>query len=207
MDPRTYIEWIDQSDIAPLADIGSDDSPIFYCATTSDKGPEDLRLIRANDFNLYGEPNFKRHGQPLMQAKRLVDSGARVLMQRIVAPDATLANVIVTAKTTKSQEQKKNAQGQPLYLTPEGEETIVSTDNEPLMIDIVTIKFESSSVTGADSASAVDGQAQIGAGENTYPLFSIVDTGRGTSNKRIRMSPDYSGSKNLDFMLYALDKI
>lgn len=205
MDPRTFIEWIDESDISPLQDISGDNSPVFFYAITSDKGPEDLRLITAADFSLYGEPNFKRHGQPQLQAKRSLDSGAKVLIQRVVASDATLANVIISAKITVTEVQKKNSQGIPLYLDQDGKETTEAEDNTAIMINVATLKLESSSVTGASDINAVSAQAMIGATDDNFPIFSIVDTGRGVSNKRIRLAPDYNGSKNLSFMLFAMD--
>ena len=205
MDPRTFIEWIDQSDIQPVSDISADNSPIFFYAVTSDKGPEDLRLIRANDFSLYGEANFKRHGQPLLQAKRSLDNGAKVLIQRVVANDATLANVIISAKATVGEQQKKNTEGALLYLTPDGEESTEALNNEPIMLDTVTLKWESSTVSGASDINAVSAQAMVGATETNFPIFAIVDTGRGVSNKRLRLAPDYSGSKNLSFMLHSMD--
>lgn len=37
-----------------------------------------------------------------------------------------------------------------------------------------------------------------------YPLFVVVDNGRGVSSKRFKITPDYVVSKNLDFQLYKL---
>lgn len=40
-----------------------------------------------------------------------------------------------------------------------------------------------------------------------YPLFVVVDNGRGVSSKRFKITPDYTISKNLNFQLYKLNYI
>ena len=41
-------------------------------------------------------------------------------------------------------------------------------------------------------------------GKYVYPLFAVVDNGRGVSSKRFKISADYSVSKSLKFQLYKL---
>lgn len=44
-------------------------------------------------------------------------------------------------------------------------------------------------------------------GKFVYPLFAVVDNGRGVSSKRFRITPDYTLSKSLNFQLYKLNFI
>ena len=44
-------------------------------------------------------------------------------------------------------------------------------------------------------------------GKYVYPLFVVVDNGRGTSSKRFKITPDYTISKSLKFQLYKLQFI
>lgn len=104
MFPGTIVRWFDQSAInAPEVPEAVDDTPIFLQVSSFDKGPEDIRLISGNDFyNLYGSTmSFERHGQPAIQAANIINGGGRLLLKRLVADDATLANIIATATVTK----------------------------------------------------------------------------------------------------------
>lgn len=135
MDPRTIFDWIDQSDIPAIEDTTTDLSPMFYYAMSTDKGPEDLRIVNAQTLNkLYGTPSFVKHGQVSIQAKRSADAGARLLVQRIVAEDAKLANVVVVAQLSTEQIQKINSNGEPLYKTSTGAETTLAFNNTPVMV-------------------------------------------------------------------------
>ena len=44
-------------------------------------------------------------------------------------------------------------------------------------------------------------------GKYVYPLFAVVDNGRGVSSKRFRITPDYTISKALKFQIYKLNYI
>lgn len=44
-------------------------------------------------------------------------------------------------------------------------------------------------------------------GKFVYPLFAVVDNGRGVSSKRFKITPDYTLSKSLNFQLYKLNFI
>lgn len=184
--PQTKIEWYDNSQITPLS-FDTDNSPLFLCAFTSDKGPEDMREVSGVDFfNLYGNDiSFARHGQALLQTAAAINSGARVLAKRFVASDAKLANTIVSIK--------------------------VETEPQlPTEEEITSIKYTFKTTTvEADDKSSIDlaAAALLDEGQNTYPLFAIYDVGRGVSNKKFRISPDFSSSKYLSFLQYRIDII
>ena len=96
----TKFIWDDKSDIDALSTVTEDsiDRPVFMTGFSSDKGPEEYQKIMGKTFfDLYGNtPSFYKHGQTLLQAAAVINSGGRLFCKRIVAEDATLANIGVT---------------------------------------------------------------------------------------------------------------
>lgn len=215
--PQTMFEIDDQSAIVKT--ISSD--PI-YCwqmmVSSTDKGPEDMRYVSGDNFyKLYGRNNsFAKHGQPIIQAVNVIEhEGGGLLFKRLVAEDATLANLAILAKVKKVSTQKTDADGKPLYTNSAGEETTDGSDgNEPIMIDSCTITYQCESVVGSvnlneeiETIKTKIFESEDDSLESVYPLFIIADNGRGLSKKRIRISPNYSKSKNKECMYYTLDVI
>jgi len=214
MRPGTIINWHDQSGIQKVI---TDDpvKPLILAAFSSDKGPEDIRTISGEDwYKLYGyDVSFEKHGQPLLQAANAIDNGAQLLCKRVVASDATLANAAIVAKVKSVTKQKTNAEGEPLYTTSTGEETTESAGNTPININVAEITYSCETVqnikTLAEAVTAMESKIDtVGSDDTfTYPLFVVTDNGRGVSKKRFSITPDYSVSKNLKFMLYYLNAI
>ena len=104
MYPGTIFNWHDQSAIStqPIADV--DNSPLYLLASSFNRGPEKITEVSGQAFyNLYGQTmDFDKHGQPAIQAANMIDNGARLLVKRLVANDAKLANLIAVA-TVKRQ--------------------------------------------------------------------------------------------------------
>lgn len=211
MYPHTKFDIIDESSI-PQYNPPEEYRPLFMYAITSDKGPENLRLVRKDFVKIFGDVSFTKHGQPLLQAWRTIDGGGEILVKRIVAPDSSLANIIIVAKTKREEVQKKNASGQLLYLLDGNEVTSADGGAEPIMVEAIRIKYEAHSVENASSDTQIHLAATSFAevdenGFSTYPLFSIFDVGRGISNKKFRISPDYEGSKTINFLRYKFEVI
>ncbi len=127
--------------------------PLFLQLFSSDKGPEDLRKIHGTDFfKMYGNnPSFKKHGQPLIQAAEIIKSGGELLCKRIVAEDATLANLVILAKVANEKVQKVDSNGKPLFIDKDtGKETTESNNgaNERAMINTAKIKYDAVSIKG-----------------------------------------------------------
>ena len=211
--PGFKYELIDNSQ-KPNISVTEQPQPLFLAAASADKGPEDMRVVsNENFFKLYGEDKnyYSKHGQPLLQVANLVKSGAKVLFKRVVADDATLANLTVVAKLTPEETQKTNADGEPLYtdLITGQETTEPGHGNKPIMIKSCKINYEL-----VHNEDIKDVRTIITEMENTYEeeenefaLFTIVDNGRGLSNKKIRISPDYNTSKHKEFMKYNFEII
>ena len=157
--PGTVINWIDQSLTSNVIE-EQIVRPLYLQLFTSDKGPEDLRIVHGNEFfNLYGStPSFKKHGQPLLQAAEIIKAGGELLCKRVVAQDATLANLVVVAKVTSENVQKVDANGQPLYIdATTGKETTESNNgnNERVMINTAKVKYDAVSIKGAKTLEEV----------------------------------------------------
>lgn len=216
MYPGTIFEFIDQSDIALLPLEQPIYKPMYMTGITSDKGPEEYRVVEGDlFFKLYGNKiSFAKHGQPLLQAAAIINAGGRLFVKRIVDPASTLANLAVLAKVSKIEVQKTNANGIALYIDDvTGAETTEATSsggaaNAPVMIDKCKIKYETQTVEDSKdldtiAATILGSSTNLPSGsEGTYPLFVISDNGRGISNKNFQITPDYASSKAVDYVRY-----
>lgn len=184
--------------------------PLFLAAFSADKGPEDMILVnKDNFFNLFGNSKYyyARHGQPLLQAAAIVEAGGSVLAKRVVAEDSALANITIVAKVEEKEEQKKNDEGEPLYSDSDGHETTEASDNTPIMIKKCVIKYEPVYTTSAKTQAEIAVDIEQYEKATEFPLFTIYDNGRGVSNKKFRISPDYVESKKKTYMKYSIDII
>ena len=219
MIPGTFFEWDDQSEIVNPEISSVRTMPLFATVLTADKGKEDWTKLYGQDwFDMYAindSVDFTRHGQPLLQAAMSINAGAELLCKRVVADDAALANLAVIAKPVTANVQKTDSEGNPLYTDAStGKETTTADGNRPIMIDVTTVTYTFKSATACktqeeviesiEKAVATDNE---GNGDNPeYLLWIFFDNGRGSSKKRIRISPNYNLSKNYSsYFLYDLD--
>ena len=208
MYPGVVIEYDDQSNINTLAVTEVRNQPLFAALFTSDKGTEKWTRISGEDFfKMYGKNiSFSRHGQPLLQAAMSINAGAELLCKRLVASDSTLANLGIVATLGETEVQATDEDGNLLYLDDDGNQTVETTDN-PVMTTGTSIKY---SLITADSATTPDDVKDALEGQLTdgqYLLYVICDNGRGTSKKRIKITPNYKLSKGLEYTLYTLSVI
>ena len=215
MYPSTTFIIEDRSAITDVTVDEQVNAPLFMQVFSSNKGPEELGIYYGDEFKIFGDPNFARHGQPLLQAQRLINNGARVLAKRVVAPDSTLANLVVCAKVKSVQKQKVDEEGNPLYKTPEGEETTTPEGNEAIMVKKCQISYDLQTIANnhndiedfkASTLALADYDGEDGE-EKTYPLFAICDNGRGVSAKKIRVTANVSGSRNKSYLSYIFSVI
>lgn len=213
MRPGTIFNWIDQSGISRDI-VQTAVMPLMLTAISSDKGPENLRRVHGEDFyKLYGyDVSYERHGQPLLQAANIINNGGELLVKRVVASDATLANAAVVVNVKSESVQKTNADGEKLYKDAiSGNETTEAGGNEAIMINTAKLSYEIQTVenikTLEEARVAMESKLnnEGSDGTFTYPLFVICDNGRGVSTKRFNISPDYTLSKSLGFMLYYMN--
>lgn len=203
----TIIEYDDQSAIQslPIDDVRT--QPLYLSLFTSDKGPEDWTVLSGKDwFKAYGDSiSFAKHGQPLLQSAISINAGARLLSKRLVADDATLANISVVAKVEKKTVQVKDKDGNPVYLDESGNDTTTVTET-PKNTDVASIVYDyvhTESVIVND-AKQVFKDVKETMTDGQYLLFTITDNGRGTSNKRIKIIPNYRISRSKSYQDYTL---
>lgn len=231
MYPGSSFKYHDESyyNTAPPVDLGTI-APLFMTAMAADKGTEDLIEIIGEDFNrMYGATNFSKYGQVSIQAQNLIDNGAALFVKRLVADDAELANVIITATVNSVQKtvQRRDDSGRPLYYTDSTETATTTTVTaypvkDPVYVDadgnetteatdtpkmIASIKWDAQSIEGAngsykEACDVVDLAAKNLSSDNVFVLLPIKDNGRGASTKSVRFLPDYTTSKGMNTMLY-----
>lgn len=212
--PGTIDKWFDHSGIQAHETVEITPRPLMLHAAAFERGPEKLMRVHGEDFyKLFGYfIDVEKYGQAGIQAANIIDNGGELLLKRIVAKDATLGNIIVVANVTPDRVQKTNSLGQPLYVDAEtGKETTDAGEaNEAVMINIARIKHELVTVPNAQTIDdVVDAALDCFVEDDdeqtyAYPLFVIVDNGRGETTKRFGIEPMYSVSRNTDHMLYRL---
>ena len=219
MIPGTFFTWDDRSAIETPEISTVRTMPLFASVITADKGEEDwTRLSGQEWFDMYAvddSVDFTRHGQPLLQTAMAINAGAELLTKRVVADDATLANLAIIATPKTAEEQKTDADGNPLYTdASNGQETTTAEGNTPIMVNITTVTYTFKSAANCKTQQeVVDAIMQAvdtdneSAGDNPgYLLWVLCDNGRGTSRKRIRITPNYNLSKNYSsYFLYDLE--
>ena len=176
MYPGTIFRWHDQSEIVANTPVDSvDNSPLFLQVFSSDKGTEDLIEITRDNFkNMYGTMNFARHGQSAIQAQNIVNAGGRLLAKRVVAPDSELANTVIIAN---------------LSVINEGQ---------------ISVRWSAETISGCKNFKELK-EAALALSDPTngkYPLIIYAENGRGTSNKAVRINPDYTVSKTIGKTFY-----
>lgn len=222
MYPSTTFIIEDQSYIDDLQITEQYPSPVFAQFFTSDKGPEEMGEYFGDEFKIFGTPNFARHGQPLIQAQRLINNGATVLAKRVVAPDSTLANTVILASVKTVSEHKTNEEGYPIYTDAEtGEITTSSTsasgaNNEPVMNNSCNISYSSKSIKGnandivnlkASALALADYEGKTDDQEKVFPICVVADNGRGESSKKFSITANTNGSRNKKYLSYVFNVI
>lgn len=176
MYPATIFNWHDLSEIAVDTPVQIDDSPLFMQVFSCDKGTEEFIEISGADFaNMYGTMNFAKHGQSAIQAQAIVNNGGRLFAKRVVAPDSTIANLVLVANVTAG----------------DGAVTVKWTAHSITGCrSFNDVKDQALLMFDADAG--------------VFPLFIFSDNGRGKSIKAIRLNPDYATSRTIGKMFYTM---
>lgn len=224
--PHTSFTWYDQSSITEIVSTTTS-KPNYLIAFSSDKGEEEIIQADASDFHKYYGDNisFAKHGQPLLTAASICDAGGIVYCKRLVADDATLANVAVFATITKgAKEQKTDSRGNLLYtekasgktVTEDQKDAMIAAANEAgttvptfdaIMIEPAVIKYETKSYENCKTLEEVAAKVLEEGTEEKFPFFVVTDNGRGVSGKSFSITPEYNSSKQRGYMRYLLNTI
>ena len=197
MYPHTEIELVDNSQYTEIPISQATSMPTAMSAFLSDRGTEDLTLLRGSAwFYMYGDNvNVEQYGQAKYQAAQVIQKGGRVYSKRIVAPDSLLANLLVYV-----QIQKKTT------TTGTGDDAVTKTS--------VTLKYGSASVAACNTndMNRAAGMAEALLPESTntnivLPLYFIAPQGRGSWAPKIRITPDYRISRGSGFSKYLFEVV
>ena len=111
--PGTQFKVFDNSQVTAIVPIVSgnpSDAVQYLSAFASAKGPEGISLSYGGNFyDKYGTQDtidFKKYGQPLLQASMNINNGASILGKRVVLDDATLGNATLGIVITKFKDAK-----------------------------------------------------------------------------------------------------
>lgn len=179
--PGTTFTWHDQSAINTNVNIDAvDNAPLFLTVSSFDRGPEDLRVVTNKDFyNLYGNKmNFAAHGQPALQAANIINGGGKLLIKRLVAEDAQLANLIGIATVKEVVNTVKAAEGDPNGKTLG--ELLNGVADEP--VEYVEALELMSSVGDTDDSTVITVGSTLGVGnsykwrETSSDMLPVVNT-------------------------------
>lgn len=132
-------------------------------------------------------------------------------------PDSKPATPVAskpTADTGKESSDKattaKPASDTTPSSVPASKVTPVVKSPEPVMQTVVVVTYECNTTSGAftmsDIKTGIAGLLDNNGDDNvfTYPLFTISDVGRGVSEKKIRIVPNYQEAKSIETMVYNL---
>lgn len=179
--PRVRFDIIDQTNIQEIPQItASAPIPLAMAAYTSDKGPEEWRILYSLQqlTDTTGSISFVKHGQSQLTVAEELRNGAAVLCKRMVSDNATLANITVRARIVKS-----NNVSYVYYYT-------TSSTNIGNFTDACTAGYNDFD----PAATPVD-----------VPLFTVTPMGRGVSNLFFRINPEYVSSKSSTFIRYSFE--
>lgn len=182
MYPGTKFNWIDQTTLTIQEPASVDDSPLFLQAFACDKGPEDITVVKGEDFaKLYGTQRFSKYGQAGIQAQNIINAGGRLMAKRVVAENSELAYTVFFATVTPGNEGTASIKW--TKYPAEGEEA-----------DAQTFKTFDEVLTFAKEHQS----------DGFYPVMIVTDNGRGVSSKSVRIAPDYITSKSYGNMFYTI---
>jgi len=213
--PESQFTIVDNSAITTSTTTVTYNGPVFLIASAAPKGPEEMTVVPASTkgikfFTKYGiKPSFAKYGQALLTAGILAQDEAKLIFKRIVAADATLANLVIYAQITSSSTQKTNSDGYLVYTDSAGNETIIADGNTAVMEKKYKVKYTGKSFSDVTSIKGLSTLVKSTLDETNmiYPLFVITDNGRGISNKKIRICSNSTASKKLSYMKYYLEVI
>ena len=125
MYPGSKVNWFDESKITTGEAVSVDNKSLFLTASSFDRGPEDMIRVSGERFyKLFGNNiSFKKHGQAAIQAANIINAGGELLIKRIVANDATLANIVFIATIASSSVQATDEEGNLLFVDADGNST------------------------------------------------------------------------------------
>lgn len=198
--PFPYVETV----INDYTVLGNEETPAevdnsvkMAFAVTSGKGIDNTWVrcsSRAGATNIFGESNYKKYGQPLMQALHVLDQGnSNVWMMRVMPENATYANAVVSA-----------------YFKADTAEEVADAHLRKFRVKLTSKSFAdvTSKEVLAKKAEEFDGTAANGSykdaeGYEQKQIMQVRYSGRGTCgdlfSMRIAQAPTYDNEYGIKF--------
>ena len=203
-----------------------ENAPLFLACFTAPKGPENLRIVGSDFPSLYGTKfSFATYGQPLLQARRIIASGGRLLCQRLVPKEATYGNLIFAVSLESKQTQEVDENGKKIFIVngikyPE-DATEVTTAGEaatPSMINSsTTVTWHALSEEDVKDPRVIENKVNVktltvedeesGKEITVYPIFSVTDNGRGNTGKCVRINIRSLTTKSNHQAIYSMTDV
>lgn len=207
MYPGVIIEYDDQSDITSLPVAEVRNMPLFGAVFTSDKGTEEWNRVSGKSFfDMYGKTiSFNKHGQPLLQAAMTINAGGELFCKRLVADNATLANISIVATIEETQTQATDVDGKPIYLDVSGNETTDVTE-KPKMITGQKIKYSKKSCANIGMVTSADVNKRLTVEDYAKDIAEQVAKDVKTDNKKHQKDVEEgkSTTKAKEYLLYTI---
>lgn len=196
----------------------------FLIPIVTSRGPvNQMSLFRPGDkalaMQMYGRPNPQKDGfgmtficDILDRLSSTADVGVYTINLRDNTSTAPTAIVLMKWKVEEGV-QRVDADGNPLYTdSVTGAETTVSTGNEPIVRDVLHVKYETTYATNITKwpqminyLSTLYSDAEDEAGYKTYPLFGLVYRGNSTYGNNCYMRIVSQVSQYDSMMYYAFE--
>lgn len=168
-------------------------SSILFQPYVSDMG-ESGKIIKYTSLSEFitknGNPNFRKHGQPIYNIVNWLRSGGVVYGYRVVADDATYSNLVLNVKT------KKETVGEDLDT-----KEVLKTKLD-LSSHVLTDLEELNGVLENTSLYPVKDESEYA----NHPIFSFHVNGKGLfgNDYSIDLRPNYSQQSKYEFRTYSL---
>ena len=197
-----YTEVVDE-----VASSSSDSSVKLAFAVTASKGIDNVwvrKQTKASAIKTFGDSNYKKYGQPLMQALNVLEKdNSQVWMMRVMPENATYSNSIVSA-----------------YYKADTAEEVADPHKRKFRIKLTSKSIENVTEKSMLDASLknLDGEPVIDNGESVYkdaegyvqvPFMAVNYSGRGTCGDSfsLRMNQAYTFEKEYGIKMYNFEII
>ena len=182
------------SDTAAASAVDSSMKQIY--AFASAKGPDNVwirKSSRQSAVNTYGDSNFKKYGQPFMQALEVLDkNNSQVWMMRVMPENATYSNSIVT-----------------VFYKADSAEEVTDPHNRKFRIKLIGKSATDIKTVAELKAAAAVAQSKDAEGFTPAEIMAVKYTGRGTCGDlfSMRMGQNNGYEKEYGIKMYNFEVI
>lgn len=196
--------WYDETTATP---VDKNDLPFATVVVTGADEGIDNTFVRINDLKvkteLFGSPNFRKYGQPSLQADVLFNGSTNVWFCRVLPDNATYANVVLLMHYRRGKILNDLGQETGKYRLEVKFSTAYA--NKPYLTD--GAKSDDDIKAFAESLTSKTADPQTG--YMTVPVCYVRSTGRGRygNNYSFSITRDTNAEKEYDMKMYLFNVI